>query len=421
MSTNVLPSAPDRIALHVRDIPRSGIRDFFDIVSTMRDVISLGIGEPDFDTPWRVREASIFALERGATHYTSNLGLLKLRRAICDYVARAYGTAYNADDECLIAVGVSEAMDLAVRALINPGDEVLYHEPCYVSYAPLVRLAHGVPVPVPLSDATGFRLTREALERHVTPRTKMLILNFPNNPCGYTIRRREGEQIVETLLSAARQGARLVTVLDEAYFGLFYTEDLCTESLFGQLANRHGNLLAVKLDGATKEYYVWGFRVGFLTYGAQSDGNLDAVYEALEKKTMGAIRGAISNASHVSQTLILKAMESPEFLPEAREKVAILKRRALRLMEILKNEKYRDAWSVYPFNSGYFMCLQVRGVDGEALRCHLLDRYGVGVIAAGGNDVRVAFSCIEEEDLQELFDTIHRGVMDLRPAAAPPA
>lgn len=253
MSENDFPSAPDRIARHVRDIPRSGIRDFFDIVSTMRDVISLGIGEPDFDTPWRVREASIFALERGATHYTSNLGLLKLRRAICEYVARVYGAAYNPDDECLVAVGVSEAMDLAVRALVNPGDEVLYHEPCYVSYAPLIRFAHGIPVPVPGSRETGFRLTREALERHATPRTRLLILNFPNNPTGAALDRADVEAIAAFAIERD-----LVVLTDEIYAELTYSGAHTSIASLPGMRER-----TVFLHGFSKAWAMTGFRIGY--------------------------------------------------------------------------------------------------------------------------------------------------------------
>lgn len=253
MSENDFPSAPDRIAHHVRDIPRSGIRDFFDIVSTMRDVISLGIGEPDFDTPWRVREASIFALERGATHYTSNLGLLKLRRAICEYVARVYGAAYNPDDECLIAVGVSEAMDLAVRALVNPGDEVLYHEPCYVSYAPLIRFAHGVPVPVPGSRETGFRLTREALERHATPRARLLILNFPNNPTGAGLDRADVEAIAAFAIERD-----LVVLTDEIYAELTYSGAHTSIASLPGMRER-----TVFLHGFSKAWAMTGYRLGY--------------------------------------------------------------------------------------------------------------------------------------------------------------
>jgi len=181
---NGSPSLRNRLSLVVRDIPRSGIRDFFDIVTTMKDVISLGIGEPDFDTPWHVRESTVFALERGATHYTSNLGYLDLRQALAAYVQKVFGCRYQPEDEILVTVGVSEALDLALRALLNPGDEVLYHEPCYVSYRATILFAHGVPVAVETRPENGFRLTRAMLEAKVTPRTKVLMLNFPNNPTG---------------------------------------------------------------------------------------------------------------------------------------------------------------------------------------------------------------------------------------------
>jgi aspartate/methionine/tyrosine aminotransferase len=322
----------------------------------------------------------------------------------------------------IVTHALTQGLTLVGDLFVDPGDTILLPDKFWGNYRLIYETRKRARIQTyPFyTDQGGFNLEAfraELQEQAAGGKKVIVILNFPNNPCGYTVRNREAEKIVEILLDTARQGARLVTVLDEAYFGLFYTEDLFTESLFGHLANQHENLLAVKLDGATKEYYVWGFRVGFLTFGAQSDGDLDAVYQALEKKTMGAIRGSISNATHISQTLILKAMESPEFLPESEQKVALLKKRALKLIDILKNEKYQDAWSVYPFNSGYFMCLLINGVEGEALRLHLLDTYGVGVIATGGNDIRVAFSCIEAEDLEELFDTIYKGVMDLREPA----
>src|SRR5205809_5431600 len=161
------------IAAHVRAIPRSGIRDFFEIVQGMKDVISLGVGEPDFITPWHIREAAIYALETGKTSYTSNMGLLKLREAISVSLKQHFRISYNPKNQILIAVGVSEAMDLAFRALINPGDEVIYHEPCYVSYAPGIALAHGVPVAVPCQASNGFAVTAEAIEKAITPRSKI--------------------------------------------------------------------------------------------------------------------------------------------------------------------------------------------------------------------------------------------------------
>src|SRR4030095_13629166 len=185
------------VAGHVSTLPKSGIRDFFELVAKMKgqDVISLGIGEPDFVTPWHIREAAIYSLERGHTGYTSNLGLPALRRVIGKYVANHFGVHYDPLGEVLVSVGVSEAIDLALRAILNPGDEVLYHEPCYVSYSPSVILAGGVPRAIPTRGGDHFVLRAEALERSITPRAKVLMLNFPTNPTGATMPIDELEKI----------------------------------------------------------------------------------------------------------------------------------------------------------------------------------------------------------------------------------
>ena len=212
------PSQPQLwIARHVRDIPRSGIREFFDIVQAMPNVISLGVGEPDFVTPWHIREAAIYALERGRTSYTSNLGLLKLRQAISGYVEKTFGVPYDPEKQILVTVGVSEALDIALRAVVNPGDEVLYHEPCYVSYSPSIALTHGVAVPVSCSAAHGFALTAQAIERVLTPRSKALVLNFPTNPTGGTMTRAELLKIVEVVLRH-----NLLVITDEIYAELTF-------------------------------------------------------------------------------------------------------------------------------------------------------------------------------------------------------
>ena len=177
-------SLHNRIADHISALPRSGIRDFFELVNSMDDVVSLGIGEPDFVTPWRIREATVYALEQGHTSYTSNLGLRSLRQEICRYVPTRFGVNYDPDTECIITVGVSEALDLAFRALINPGEEVIYHEPCYVSYGPSISMAHGKPVPVSTKEEDNFSLNPDDVEAAITPQTKLLVLNFPNNPTG---------------------------------------------------------------------------------------------------------------------------------------------------------------------------------------------------------------------------------------------
>ena len=176
------------VAGHVAALPKSGIRDFFELVAKMKgqDVISLGVGEPDFVTPWHIREAAIYALEKGKTYYTSNLGLIELRRAISTYVTEHFGVNYRPEDQVLVAVGVSEALDLAIRAFVSPGDKVMFHQPCYVSYSPSITLAHGVAVQVPTYAKDNFALTAEALRAAWTPGCKVLMLNLPCNPTGGT-------------------------------------------------------------------------------------------------------------------------------------------------------------------------------------------------------------------------------------------
>jgi len=215
----------------------------------------------------------------------------------------------------------------------------------------------------------------------------------------------------------AEEGTRVVAAMDDAYFGLFYEPQTFKESLFAYLSGRHPNLLAVKLDGGTKEHFIWGLRIGFITYGAAGDGDLGALYEALEKKTAGGVRGNISNASHLSQRILLNSMCSDANAAEKAQKFEILKARAEKVKSVLADSKYDDAWKPYPFNSGYFMCLKLKTVEAEPLRIHLLEQYGVGLIALGGHDLRVAFSCIDENQVQELFDTILKGIQDLEAAA----
>jgi aminotransferase len=244
----------DKIAAHVRDIPRSGIRDFFEIVQSMHDVISLGIGEPDFATPWHIREAALFSLEKGRTGYTSNLGLPKLREAIASYVARHFGVMYHAPSEVLVSVGVSEAIDIALRALVNPGDEVLYHEPCYVSYGPSVVLAHGKPVAVPVHEKDDFRLRADELEKRITLKSKVLLLNFPTNPTGATMPREALQEIADVCLKHD-----LIVLSDEIYAELTYdgAEHVSIASLPGMRER------TVFLHGLSKGWAMTGFRIGY--------------------------------------------------------------------------------------------------------------------------------------------------------------
>jgi aminotransferase len=241
------------IAKHVVNLPKSGIRDFFDIVAKMKDAISLGVGEPDFDTPWHIREAGIYALEKGRTHYTSNLGLIELRRAINKYVEQNFNVSYAPENEVIITVGVSEALDLACRALINPGDKVMYHQPCYVSYSPSITLAHGIAVPVPTFAKDGFALTVDALRAAWQPGCKMLMLNLPCNPTGGTCDRAQIEAIAKFAVEKD-----LIVLSDEIY------SELTFEGVHTSIASLPGmKERTIFLHGFSKAFSMTGWRIGY--------------------------------------------------------------------------------------------------------------------------------------------------------------
>ena len=243
-----------KLASHLQTIPRSGIRDFFELVTGRDDVISLGVGEPDFVTPWPIREAAMRSLDRGETSYTSNLGLLSLREKISEYVETFFHVPYRGSDEVLITVGVSEALDIALRALVNPGDEVVYHEPCYVSYSPSIVMAHGVAVAVATRKEDGFSLKPEALAAVITSRTKIVMLNFPTNPTGAVASREDLEGIARLCIEHD-----LIVISDEIYSELRYDEEehLSIAALPGM---RERTIL---LHGFSKAFAMTGFRLGY--------------------------------------------------------------------------------------------------------------------------------------------------------------
>jgi aminotransferase len=281
---------PNRfVADHVRQIPKSGIRDFFEVVQSMRDVISLGIGEPDYATPWRIREAAIFALEKGRTGYTSNLGLPRLRRAISAYLQRRIAVEYNPDSEVLVSVGVSEALDLALRAVLNPGDEVLYHEPSYVSYNPSVSLAFGRGISIGTRAENAFTLSASALESKISPRTKALLLSFPTNPTGGVMAAEDLEKVAQVCVQHD-----LLVLSDEIYSELVYDEHRHVSiASFPGMRER-----TVVLNGCSKSYSMTGFRVGFACAPAP-------IIEAMMK----IHQYAILCAPHMSQDAAIEALE----------------------------------------------------------------------------------------------------------------
>ena len=279
------------VADHIKSLPKSGIRRFFDLVNTMDDVISLGVGEPDFVTPWTIRETGIFSLEKGHTSYTSNLGTPALRREVCRYVRDNYHVSYRPEDVCIITSGVSEALDIAMRALLDPGDEVLYTEPCFVSYPAEVRMAHGIPVPIETKVEDAFALDPAVLRRKITPRTKVLLLNFPCNPTGAVM---PLESLKEVAAIAMEHD--LVVITDEIYSELLYEgEHVSIASLPGM---RDRTLF---LHGFSKAFAMTGWRVG---YACGPREIIDAM--------MKVHQYAIMCASTMAQEAALEALRNGE-------------------------------------------------------------------------------------------------------------
>ncbi|VDN48249.1 putative aspartate aminotransferase [Petrocella atlantisensis] len=235
-------------------IPPSGIRKFFDIVTEMKDAISLGVGEPDFDTPWRIREEGIYSLEKGKTFYTSNSGLLELREAICDYQRRRFNLDYDYKTECLVTVGGSEGIDLALRALINPGDDVLIAEPCFVSYQPCAYLAGANVISIPLGAENEFRITAEEIEAAITPKSKVLMISFPTNPTGAVMKEEHLKAITEVIIKHD-----LIVISDEIYAELSYGfEHVSIASLPGMRER------TIIINGFSKAYAMTGWRMGYV-------------------------------------------------------------------------------------------------------------------------------------------------------------
>lgn len=242
------------VSVRAEEIPPSGIRKFFDLVLTMQDVISLGVGEPDFRTPWNICESSIYSIEQGTTSYTSNRGLQTLRDSLSRHLAQAYNLHYDSNHEIIITTGVSEGLDIAIRAVVDPGDEVLIAQPSYVSYAPCVTLAGGTPVPVCCTEKDHFKLNPDALAEKITGKSKALIINFPNNPTGAVMTEGDLRAIADLVIDHD-----LLLISDEVYSELSYEKRHCAAATVGDLRER-----TITLNGFSKAYAMTGWRIGYL-------------------------------------------------------------------------------------------------------------------------------------------------------------
>ncbi len=305
----------------------------------------------------------------------------------------------------VVTSGVTHGLSLVADLFANAGDTVLIPDQVWGNYNMVFRVRREARmVKYPFFSASGGLDTDgfASVVAGESKRGKLIVMfNFPNNPTGYAPTEAEADALCATLVAAAEKGCRIVVVCDDAYFGLFYEPGTMRESVFARLAGKHPRLLPIKLDGATKEDFVWGLRVGFITFAASGGA---AVQDALEKKTAGCIRGTISSCSHASQSILVQALDDPAYAREKQTRFDVLRARAMRVKDVLADPRYATAWTPYPFNSGYFMCLRLHGLNAEAYRVRLLERCGIGVIATAPTDIRVAFSCIEEGEVDDLFE-----------------
>ncbi|MFM7099664.1 MAG: aminotransferase class I/II-fold pyridoxal phosphate-dependent enzyme [Verrucomicrobiota bacterium] len=382
------------VAHHVAGIPRSGIREFFDIVQSMPEAISLGVGEPDFATPWQIREAAIYALERGRTQYTSNLGLLRLRESISRYVQRHFGVSYAPQNQVLVTVGVSEALDLALRAVLNPGDEVLYHEPCYVSYAPSVLLAHARPVPVACRAEDQFAVTAAAIEAAITPRSKVLMLSFPTNPTGGTMTRAQLEEI-----AAVVRRHDLLVITDEIYSELTFEGEHASIASLPGLAER-----TLFLHGFSKAFAMTGFRIGYACGPAE-------LIEAMMK----VHQYAIMCASIIAQEAAIEALENGESAAmEMREQYKLRRNFVVQALNDMGLGCHRPRGSFYAFPD-----IRATGLGSREFAVRLLQEEKVAAVpggafgASGEGFVRMCFATGFDR-LREAMDRTARFVARCR-------
>ncbi len=336
-------------------IKPSGIRKFFDIVSEMPDAISLGVGEPDFDTPWHVRDEGIYTLEKGRTFYTSNAGLMELREEICKYYTRKYHADYDPKKECIITVGGSEGIDVALRAMIDPGDEVIIPEPCYVSYLPCVELADGVPVQIALKTENEFRLTPEELEAAITDKTKIVILPFPNNPTGAIMEREDLEKIAKIILEHD-----LYVLSDEIYAELSYKDKHVSIASLPAMRDR-----TIVINGFSKAYAMTGWRLGYALAP-------QIICEQMTKIHQFAIMCAPTNSQYAAIEAIRNGDKDIEMMVQAYDQRRKFLMRTFKEMGIECFEPY-GAFYVFP-------CIKQYGMSSEEFATELLKKEKVAVV-----------------------------------------
>ena len=382
------------LAKKVVEIQPSGIRKFFDIVSEMKDAISLGVGEPDFDTPWRIREEGIYTLEKGKTFYTSNAGLKELKIEICKYLDRKVNVQYNYQDEVVVTVGGSEGIDIALRAMLDPGDEVLIPQPSYVSYLPCTILADGVPVAIPLQEKNEFKLTAEELEAAITPKTKILIMPFPNNPTGSTMTKEDLEPIVELV-----KKYDLFVISDEIYSELSYGGEHVSIASFEGMKER-----TILINGFSKGFAMTGWRLGYACGPKE-------IIEQMVKIHQFAIMCAPTNSQYAAVEALRNCEDEVEEMREAYNQ----RRR------FLMSEFKRIGLQCFePFGAFYvFPCIKEFGMTAEEFAMRFLEEEKVAVVPGtafgdcGEGFLRISYA-YSIDDLKVALERLERFITRLR-------
>ena len=382
------------LADKVVEIKPSGIRKFFDIVSEMKDAISLGVGEPDFDTPWHIRDEGIYTLERGKTFYTSNAGLMELRQEITNYLKRKVNVEYDPKSEVLITVGGSEGIDLAFRAMINPGDEVLIPQPSYVSYEPCAILADAVPVIINLKEENQFRLTKEELLAHITPKTKILVLPFPNNPTGAIMEKKDLEEIAEVIIEHD-----LFVLSDEIYAELSYKEEHVSIASLPGMKER-----TILINGFSKAYAMTGWRLGYAC-------GPKVIMEQMVKIHQFAIMCAPTNSQYAAVEALKNGDEDVAQMRDSYNQ---------RRRYLMHRFKEMGLQCFEPYGAFYvFPCIKEFGMTSEEFATKLLEKEKVAVVPGtafgdcGEGFLRISYA-YSLENLKIALERIERFITELR-------
>ncbi|MFT4303612.1 MAG: aminotransferase class I/II-fold pyridoxal phosphate-dependent enzyme [Candidatus Woesearchaeota archaeon] len=367
---------------------------------------TIGAALEEDGSPMRLNciEKQINIRPEDAFPYASSFGKIELRNKWKQMIIEKNPGLKNKNFSLpVVTCALTHAISIAGYMFINPGDKIISPDLYWGNYRLTLQNAYdGVIDTFNTFKDNKFDVESFANKINETIGKKIILLNFPNNPSGYSLTQEEANNILQTIKKAAEQGNKIVVLIDDAYFGLVYKDGIKKESLFSDLCDVHENVLAVKIDGATKEDYVWGFRVGFLTFGIKNGS--DKLYDALMSKVAGAIRGNISNDSHLSQSIVLNAFLDSEYNIQKKEKYEIMKKRYHEVRKVLSKNDYSSEFSALPFNSGYFMCVKVKK-DAEKIRQLLLEKYDTGVIALD-DLLRIAFSAVKTKDIPLLFDNI---------------